>query len=137
MKESFRINRVQFDDFDEKTKDRIFNYHVFDVLSKYLTRPEPNMETDVFIRVTARAYDVYYGPPNDERIFEIETDVIKPAQPKRYPKSKDEILIELKMLIMTYISDLWRDFARLDKPAESENSWKHIREFIDDTFYKM
>ena len=137
MRESFRINRVDFDGLDEKTQDRIFNYHVFGVLSKHLTRPEPSMETDVFIRVTARAYDIYYGPPNDERVFEIETDVIKPSVPKRYEKSKDEILIELKILIMTYINDLWRDFAWLEKPAESENSWKHIEKFIDDTFYKM
>ena len=137
MKESFRINRVEFDRLDEKTQDRIYKYYAFDVLSKYLTMPEPNTETDVLIRVIARAYNICYGPPNDERIFEIDTEVIKPIKPKRYEKSKDEILIELKILIMTYINDLWRDFAMLDKPAESENSWKHIRKFIDDTFYKM
>lgn len=137
MRESFRINSVEFDRLDEKTQDRIFKHYVFDVLSEHLTRPEPSMETDVFIRVTARAYDIFYGPPNDERVFEIETDVIKPSMPKRYEKSKDEILIELKILIMTYINVLWRDFAWLEKPAESENSWKHIEKFIDDTFYKM
>lgn len=137
MRESFRINSVEFGRLDEKTQDRIFKYYVFDVLSEHLTRPEPSMETDVFIRVTARAYDIFYEPPNDERVFEIETDVIKPSMPKRYEKSKDEILIELKILIMTYINVLWRDFAWLEKPAESENSWKHIEKFIDDTFYKM
>ena len=136
MRESFRINSVEFVRLDEKTQDRIFKYYVFDVLSEHLTRPEPSMETDVFIRVTARAYDIFYGPPNDERVFEIETDVIKPSMPKRYEKSKDEILIELRILIMTWINALARDFAELDKPMESTNAWKHIEAFIEDTFYK-
>ena len=137
MRESFRINSVEFGRLDEKTQDRIFKYYVFDVLSEHLTRPEPSMETDVFIRVSARAYDIFYGPPNDERVFEIETDVIKPSMPKRYEKSKDEILIELRILIMTWINALARDFAELDKPMESENAWNHIKAFIEDTFYKM
>ena len=66
---------------------------------------------------------------------EVEIEVAKPYEPKRRPKSKDEILMELKILIMTYISDLWRDFAKLDEPMESTNSWKHIEKFIEDTFY--
>ena len=135
MRESFRINSVEFGRLDEKTQDRIFKYYVFDVLSEHLTRPEPSMETDVFIRVTARAYDIFYGPPNDERVFEIETDVIKPSMPKRYEKSKEEILIELKILIMTYINELVRDLSDVTKPMESINSWAHIEKFIEEAFY--
>ena len=66
---------------------------------------------------------------------EVEIEVVKPYEPKRRPKSKEEIMMELKILIMTYINDLWRDFAKLDKPMESTNSWKHIEKFIEDTFY--
>lgn len=107
-------------------------------------------ETGAILRVTVRKRfsDIYHSESLGQRfttycagqdmlIVDVDTEVVKPAEPKRHPKSKDEILMELKILIMTYINDLWRDFAMLDKPAESENSWKHIRKFIDDTFYKM
>lgn len=109
-------------------------------------------ETGAILRVTIRdGFSNLYCLDSEERepdfithefgqaflTSEVEVDVLRPNEPKRYPKSKEEIMIELKILIMTYINVLWRDFAWLEKPAESENSWKHIEKFIDDTFYKM
>ena len=135
MKESYRVNRDIFDSLDAKDQDRIFKYYAFDVLSKYIQKPDPGRETDIFFRVIMRAYDICYETPNAERIFEIETDVIKPFVPKRYEKSKEEILIELKILIMTYINELVRDLSDVTKPMESINSWAHIEKFIEEAFY--
>ena len=97
-------------------------------------------ETDIIIRIstTKQIYpenDIYCGQID----FGVEIEAIKPYVPKSYKKSKREIMIELKILIMTFINSLARDFAELDKPLdkpmESTNSWKHIEEFIEDTFY--
>ena len=136
MKECFRVNRDNFDSLDAISQDRIFKYYAFDALSKYIQRPERGKEMDIFFRVITRTYTICYDTPNAERIFEIETDVIKPSQPKQHKKSKEEILIELKILVMTYINDLVRDLLDVTKPIESDNSWKLIDNFIENVFYK-
>ena len=149
MKKYFRMPRRVVESMSDTDNERMLTRFLVDAIVD-----NPGLldlmqsETGAILRVTVRKRfsDIYHSESLGQRfttyyagqellIVEVDTEVVKPAEPNRHSKSKDEILMELKILTMTYISDLWRDFAKLDKPMESTNSWKHIEKFIEDTFY--
>ena len=137
MTECFRVNKEMFDCLEPNEQDQLYKRYVFHIVSKYLEMPQKGITTDVVLRIISQEHYRNMDPsPFRDKIFQIETEVIKPFQPKTYQKSKDEILIELKILIMTYINDLARDLTDLTEPIKSADSWKHIKNFIDREFYK-
>lgn len=137
METHYRIDGRFIDSMSHDEQKMLYKRQVADAIIKAQGLIQLEDETDIILRISTTK-QVF--PENDiERgqiDFGVNIEAIKPTAPKRYEKSKDEILIELKILIMTFINDLWRDFAELDKPMESTNAWKHIEAFIEDTFYR-
>jgi hypothetical protein len=137
MKKHFRINGNLINSMSYEEQKKLYKHYIADAIIEAQSSLQLEDETDIILRISTTK-QVF--PENDiERgqiDFGVNIEAIKPTAPKRYEKSKDEILIELKILIMTFINDLWRDFAELDKPMESTNAWKHIEAFIEDTFYR-
>ena len=140
MTEYFRVNKDMFECLEPNEQDQFYKRYVAQLVSKYLEMPQKGKTADVVLRITSQEqyrgleWPSFHG--YREKIFQIDVEVIRPIQPKTYQKSKDEILIELKILIMTYINDLARDLTDLTEPIKSADSWKHIKNFIDREFYK-
>jgi hypothetical protein len=136
MEKHFRIYKRIIDRMSHGEQNALYKRYIADAIISAESLLQLEDETDIVLRIstTKRVCPENYGYC-DEIDFGVEIEAIKPFTPKCYKKSKEEILIELKILIMTYINDLRRDFAELDKPMKSENSWNHIKAFIDDTFY--
>lgn len=136
MTEYFRVNKDMFECLEPNEQDQFYKRYVAQLVSKYLEMPQAGNNTDVVLRIISQVYDGGMELlSSQEKIFQIDVEVIKPFQPKTYQKSKDEILIGLKILIMTYINDLAHDLTDLTAPIESADSWKHIKNFIDREFY--
>lgn len=136
MIEYFRINEDLFESLEPNKQDELYKRYVSYLLSKHLEMPQKGKTTDVVLRIISQ--EQHRGLewlPVREKIFRIDTEVIRPIQPKTYQKSKDEILIELKILIMTYINDLARDLTDLTEPIKSVDSWERIKNFIEREFY--
>lgn len=137
MTEYFRVNKEMFECLEPNEQDQFYKRYVAQLVSKYLEMPQKGKTTDVVLRIISQDhYRNVDSSPFRDKIFQIDVEVIRPIQPKTYQKSKDEILIELKILIMTYINDLARDLTDLTEPIKSADSWKHIKNFIDREFYK-
>jgi len=136
MTEHFRVNKDMFKCLEPNEQDQFYKHYVAQLVSKYLEMPQAGNNTDVVLRIISQVYDDGMELlSSQEKIFQIDVEVIHPIQPKTYQKSKDEILIELKILIMTYINDLARDLTDLTEPIKSAGSWEHIKNFIEREFY--
>ena len=136
MTEYFRVNKEMFECLEPNEQDQLYKRYVSHLVSKHLEMPQEGRTMDVVLRIISQEQSIGLDwSPFREKIFRIDTEVLKPIQPKTYQKSKDEILIELKILIMTYINDLARDFTDLTAPVRSADSWEHIKNFIEREFY--
>lgn len=143
MEKHYRIDSRLLDSLSREEQTKIYKRYTADAIVEDQAFSWLDDDFDAIFRVstTKQTYQengLYPGQID----FGVDIEVFKPKTSKRYPKSKEEILMELKILIMTYINDLSRDFISalyvnaLNDPLESVNTWGKIEKFIDDTFYE-